>query len=68
MNGEVITTDARNKPFKYYHINGVMYEPKEIKKVAVELVELLKGRNLSYAEAEIILRVSLELLDTEAKL
>ena len=68
MNGEVITTDARDKPFKYYHINGVMYEPREIKKVAVEIVEFLKGRNLSYAEAEIILRKALELLDTEAKL
>lgn len=68
MNGSYKLTAPTNKPHKILHSNGVFFRPEEIRKVAVEVIELLKDRNLSYAEAEIILDESLKLLDTETKL
>ena len=68
MNGTYELTASPSEPHKIMHHNGVMFDPKEIREIAGEVIELLKNRNLSYAKAELILLKASQLLDTEALL
>lgn len=68
MNGTYEFTASPSKPHVIVHHNGVIFEPKEIREIAEEVIELLKNRNLSYAKAELILLKASQLLDTETLL
>lgn len=68
MNGKCEFTATTDRPHKIIHCTGIVFEPEKIKKAAHEVIGFLKGRSLSYVEAEMVLSECLKLLDTEAKL